>query len=210
VKIAFHPRSDTDAAPRSPFGFLWPAETPEEPRPSFDYDVAFGRNLGWVTPAEQRMLRDKRVAIAGMGGVGGAHVLTFARLGVGHLHLADFDDFDLPNLNRQAGAFVGTLGRPKAEVMAGMGAEINPELEVVRFDESRPGLVRIDANVLVARAAHKRIVVGAGGRTVKAIGTPARRSIEALLDGRVHLALFVKVDPLWPKSPRRIEELGYR
>ncbi len=135
MKIAFHPRSGADAAPRSPFGFLRPAGTPEDPRPSFDYDVAFGRNLGWVTPAEQRMLRDKRVAIAGMGGVGGAHVLTFARLGIGHMHLADFDDFDLPNLNRQAGAFVGTLGRPKAEVMAAMGGEINPELDIVRFDQ---------------------------------------------------------------------------
>ena len=40
-------------------------------RPEFDYDVAFSRNIGWVTEAEQRSLRDKRIAIAGMGGVGG-------------------------------------------------------------------------------------------------------------------------------------------
>ena len=46
----------------------------------FDYDTAFSRNLGWVTEAEQGLLRGKRVAIAGMGGVGGVHLLTLARL----------------------------------------------------------------------------------------------------------------------------------
>ena len=38
--------------------------------PAFSYPLAFARNLGWVTPAEQALLRAKRVAIAGMGGVG--------------------------------------------------------------------------------------------------------------------------------------------
>ena len=48
---------------------------------SFDYHRAFSRNIGWVTRAEQDLLRKKRVAIAGMGGVGGIHLLTLARLG---------------------------------------------------------------------------------------------------------------------------------
>ena len=45
---------------------------------TFDYQRAFSRNLGWVTAAEQETLRHKRVAIAGMGGVGGAHLRTLA------------------------------------------------------------------------------------------------------------------------------------
>ena len=49
----------------------------------FPYDLAFDRNLGWITDWEQLALRSKRVAIAGMGGVGGLHLLTLARLGVG-------------------------------------------------------------------------------------------------------------------------------
>ena len=48
----------------------------------FRYDEAFARNIGWVTEAEQASLRGKRVAIAGVGGVGGVHLLSLARLGV--------------------------------------------------------------------------------------------------------------------------------
>ena len=60
----------------------------------FDYEEALSRNLGWVTEAEQALLRGKRVAIAGMGGVGGSHLLTLTRLGIGAFNLADFDRFE--------------------------------------------------------------------------------------------------------------------
>jgi molybdopterin/thiamine biosynthesis adenylyltransferase len=103
--------------------------------PQFTYDSAFSRNRGWVTAAEQQVLRHKRVAIAGLGGVGGAHLLTLTRLGIGRFHIADFDNFDVPNFNRQAGAFVSSLGKPKSEVLAAMARDINPELEVTVFDE---------------------------------------------------------------------------
>ena len=83
-------------------------------------------------------------------------------------------------------------------------------VEVVRFDESDPDRPVIHANLLVARDSQKRIVVGRGGRMVKAIGSRARARIERLLGTRVHLALFVKVDPRWLESAQRIEELGYR
>ena len=89
---------------------------------AFDYDQAFARNLGWVTREEQARLRGKRVAIAGMGGVGGVHLLTLARLGVGSFSIADFDRFDWANFNRQVGATVDTVGRPKVDVLAEMGA----------------------------------------------------------------------------------------
>jgi molybdopterin-synthase adenylyltransferase len=88
-----------------------------------------------VTGAEQQVLRRKRVAIAGLGGVGGAHLLTLSRLGVGGFHIADFDHFDLANMNRQSGAFMSTLGRRKTEVLAGMAREVNPEIDVRVFDE---------------------------------------------------------------------------
>ncbi|RMD91039.1 MAG: thiamine biosynthesis protein ThiF [Alphaproteobacteria bacterium] len=103
--------------------------------PAFDYGAAFSRTLGWLTEWEQQMLRDRTVAIAGLGGVGGAHALTLARLGIGRFHLADFDRFDLANMNRQAGAFMSTLGRDKLSVVAGMVGEINPEARITRFAE---------------------------------------------------------------------------
>ncbi len=99
----------------------------------FDYDAAFARNIGWVTEAEQAALRGKRVAIAGLGGVGGVHLLTLVRLGVGRFTLADFDTFDLPNFNRQVGATMSSLGRPKADVLAKMARDINPELDIRTF-----------------------------------------------------------------------------
>lgn len=102
---------------------------------SFSYDLAFSRNIGWVTPDEQAQLKAKRVAIAGVGGVGGIYLLTLARLGVTRFHIADFDSFDIPNLNRQAAAFMSTMGLPKAEVAARMARDINPEIEVKVFGQ---------------------------------------------------------------------------
>ncbi|MEH6571328.1 MAG: ThiF family adenylyltransferase, partial [Halioglobus sp.] len=100
---------------------------------SFDYHEAFSRNLGWVTESEQEMLRNKRIAIAGMGGVGGSHLLTLTRLGIGAFNLADFDRFELPNFNRQAGASMQHLGRDKLEVMSEMARGINPQLDLITF-----------------------------------------------------------------------------
>lgn len=99
----------------------------------FAYDEAFSRNLGWVTAAEQHTLRGKRVAIAGLGGTGGLHVTTLTRLGIGALHLADLDRFEAVNMNRQAGAFVSTLGQPKVDVMASTARAINPEVGLELF-----------------------------------------------------------------------------
>ena len=101
----------------------------------FDYDEAFSRNIGWVTAAEQATLRRKRIAIAGLGGVGGIHLLTLARLGIGAFHLADFDRFDLANFNRQSGAMMSTLDRPKVDVLAAMAADIDPEIRMTTFPE---------------------------------------------------------------------------
>lgn len=99
----------------------------------FSYAEAFSRNIGWLTTAEQEILRAKRIAIAGLGGVGGAHLLTLARLGIGAFNLADFDFFDLANFNRQAGANLSSLGRPKVEVLAELVRDINPELDIKTF-----------------------------------------------------------------------------
>ena len=97
---------------------------------AFDYRQAFSRNIGWVTEAEQQLLRSKRVAIAGLGGVGGVHLLTLARLGIGKFTISDFDTFDLVNFNRQAGATVNSLGRPKSDVLSEMARDINPEIDL--------------------------------------------------------------------------------
>lgn len=101
--------------------------------PVFDYATAFTRTLGWVTQAELQRLRQARIAVAGLGGVGGSHVLTLARLGIGSFSLAEFDRFELHNFNRQAGAFMHTIGEPKIDVVASMARAINPELDLHLF-----------------------------------------------------------------------------
>jgi len=102
---------------------------------AFNYEEAFSRNLGWVTDKEQKVLRGKRVAIAGLGGVGGVHLLTLVRLGIGAFSISDPDRFDLANFNRQVGATMQTLGRLKVEVLVAMAREINPELEIRTVEE---------------------------------------------------------------------------
>ncbi len=113
-----------------------PARLRPRPRPPhrFRYDEAFGRNIGWITALEQEVLRASTVAIAGLGGVGGVHLTTLARLGVGGFRIADPDRFELANFNRQVGATLASLDSPKAEVLAEMAREINPEVRLAVFD----------------------------------------------------------------------------
>ncbi|TLY19877.1 MAG: hypothetical protein E6K67_03730, partial [Nitrospirae bacterium] len=100
---------------------------------TWNYDSAFSRNRGLIQPHEQQCLRHACVAIAGLGGVGGSHLVTLLRLGIGRFHLADPDQFELPNMNRQYGADMSSLGKSKVEVMAAVARRINPDVELTLF-----------------------------------------------------------------------------
>jgi molybdopterin/thiamine biosynthesis adenylyltransferase len=104
-------------------------------QPRYDYFQAVSRNIGWTTLAEQRLISQKRVAIAGMGGVGGAHLITLVRLGITRFHLADFDEFGVENFNRQAGAKMSSVGQPKLATLIQMARDINPDIEIVEFNQ---------------------------------------------------------------------------
>lgn len=99
----------------------------------FDRNIAFSRNLGFITQVELDILKNKTVAIAGLGGAGGAHLLTLARLGIGGFHIADMDTFAIENFNRQVGATMETVGRTKVEVLEEMARAINPDLRIKTF-----------------------------------------------------------------------------
>ena len=100
---------------------------------TFDYDQAFSRNLGWVTKAEQLRLRNSTVTIGGMGGAGGHHLLALARMGVGNFRIADYDNFELVNFNRQSGATMDTVNVSKCDTMAAMAHAINPTAKIEVF-----------------------------------------------------------------------------
>jgi len=82
-------------------------------------------------------------------------------------------------------------------------------VEIEEFSE-KPGkeLVVVRATILVDRATHKGIVIGAGGQRLREIGRRARLELEQLLGVKVFLSLFVKVEPGWAENARRLKELG--
>ena len=79
-------------------------------------------------------LQSARVAVFGIGGVGGHLCEALARAGVGELHLFDKDTVSLTNINRQAVALHSTVGLPKVEVMKARIADINPDCRVVTHE----------------------------------------------------------------------------
>ncbi|HYG78192.1 MAG TPA: ThiF family adenylyltransferase [Planctomycetota bacterium] len=115
----------------------------------FNYERAFARNRGLLSAEEQHTLRRSCVALAGLGGVGGAHLQALTRMGIGAFRLADPDTFEVVNFNRQSGARLDSLGRNKAEVMAETARSINPEACVQTFTE---GISRANLNAFLAGA----------------------------------------------------------
>ena len=79
-------------------------------------------------------LQSARIAVFGIGGVGGHLCEALARAGVGELHLFDKDTVSLTNINRQAVALHSTVGLPKVEVMKARIADINPDCRVVTHE----------------------------------------------------------------------------
>ena len=94
---------------------------------------AFSRSERLLGKDAIETLRQSRVAVLGIGGVGSFTVEALARTGVGHFALVDDDLVCLTNINRQLLALNSTVGRPKVEVMAERIRDINPAAEVETF-----------------------------------------------------------------------------
>ncbi len=99
----------------------------------FSYQEAFSRNIGWLSEYEQQLIRQKTVAIAGMGGVGGVYFLTCVRLGIENFHISDFDIFEVGNFNRQVGATLSSFNKKKADTLKIMPLDINPNCNIKVF-----------------------------------------------------------------------------
>ena len=94
-------------------------------------DERFARTELIFGEAGMQRLQSARVAVFGVGGVGGHLVQALARAGVGHITVIDDDVVSVSNINRQAVAMDSTVGRPKVEVIAEQVKDINPACEVV-------------------------------------------------------------------------------
>lgn len=95
----------------------------------------FIRNLGIMTEEEVQQLHETTIAIAGCGCIGGFSAELLARMGVGKLILADPDTFDVSNINRQCAATHLTVGQRKAEALKNHLLTINPEIEIVCYND---------------------------------------------------------------------------
>jgi len=81
-------------------------------------------------------------------------------------------------------------------------------VETESWEELKDGSLRIDQVIYVLRDSHKPIVLGKGGKQIKAVGQAARLDLEAFLGQRVHLFIHVKVAPKWTDDPSRYREMG--
>jgi GTP-binding protein Era len=98
----------------------------------------------------------------------------------------------------------------RESVLHATRAEV-PHAVAVAVDEfvEAPQIVRIRATLHVEKPGQRKILVGKGGTTIRDIGIQARKRVEALLDKKVHLELFVRVTPSWRDAPRLLAELGH-
>lgn len=128
-----------------------------------DYEIArWERNINFFGSyarladnkyAMQRKLRDTRVTLLGLGGLGTHLLLDMAAMGVGHVRAVEFDTVELSNLNRQILYRDSDIGKPKIEAALRRVQEFNPRIDL----EARPG--RIESAEDVMRAAEGADVV---------------------------------------------------
>lgn len=81
-------------------------------------------------------------------------------------------------------------------------------VETESWQERKDGSVRIEQTIYVARETHRKIILGKGGQSIKAIGERSRREIALEIEAPVHLFLFVKVRENWVDDPARYREMG--
>ncbi len=81
-------------------------------------------------------------------------------------------------------------------------------VETESWTQQPDGSARVEQTIYVTRDGHKKIVIGEGGRTIKSIGSAARKEIIQAAEHNVHLFLFVKVRPDWGDDPERFRAMG--
>jgi molybdopterin/thiamine biosynthesis adenylyltransferase len=117
------------------------------------YPCRYIRNRQIISEEEQLKLAESRVAVIGLGGLGGQVILLLGRVGIGHLVVVDRDAFDETNLNRQALSSKDSLGKPKVQSAVKALENINPAVNVtgyqVKLDESNARAILAGSQVIV-------------------------------------------------------------
>jgi molybdopterin/thiamine biosynthesis adenylyltransferase len=107
---------------------------PKNPDEAF-YKERTDRNIGWITPEEQQIVKNSVVGVAACGGIGGSLNERLLRLGIGEIRIADGESFDISNINRQFAATRSTVGKNKALETARFLRRITDDSTIVVFPQ---------------------------------------------------------------------------
>lgn len=102
---------------------------------------------------EINIIKNKRISILGLGGLGSHSSSQFARLGIEKINIVDFDTYDLTNLNRQLFSNTDTIGKKKVSVVSSELKKINSDIEIKEFD------IKIDSNNILTIIKNSDIVI---------------------------------------------------
>ena len=190
--------------------------TPSELDPAPDW---LGRMLALETTETVETIRRSQVLCVGLGGVGGLAAELVARLGVGAMTIVDGDAVDETNLNRQIVALAGTVGRPKAIVMADRLMDIDPKLKLTVMErflspDDMPGVLntgRYDCVLDAIDSVPSKIALLAeclrrGVPVVSAMGAGLRTDPGAIRCGDIS---ETSVCPLAKLVRKGLRELGF-
>jgi molybdopterin/thiamine biosynthesis adenylyltransferase len=106
-----------------------------------NYDLITCRNLGLISESEQDKIRNAKVAICGLGGIGSPIAEMLARLGIGSFSILDHGIFEPTNMNRQIFMYAETDGKWKTDVTEDFLKRINPDIRIKKYTQMHLGNV---------------------------------------------------------------------
>ena len=161
--------------------------------------------LDLTTKANARVNFERTFMVSALTGSGCDDLMDFLakRLPVGPWYYPEDQISDLPM--RQLAA---EITREKLYLRLHQELPYSSHIETESWEEKKDGSVRIQQVIYVERDSQKKIVLGAKGETIRAIGQASRAEISGILEQPVHLFLFVKVRENWGNDPERYREMG--
>lgn len=161
--------------------------------------------LALTAEANRDVVFERTFMVSALSGAGCADILDYlaATLDEGPWFYPEDQLSDLPM--RQLAA---EITREKLFLRLHQELPYSSHVETERWEEKKDGSVRIEQVVYVERESQKKIVLGAKGATIRAIGEAARKELGEILEQTVHLFLFVKVRENWSDDPDRYREMG--
>jgi GTP-binding protein Era len=161
--------------------------------------------LTMAKEANERAAFERTFMVSARTGTGCDDILDYpaAALPAGPWYYPEDQLSDLPM--RQLAA---EITREKLFLRLHQELPYSSHVETEKWEEKKDGSVRIEQTIYVERESQKKIVLGAKGETIRAIGQASRKDLSAILEQPVHLFLFVKVRENWLDDPERFREMG--